>query len=103
MAEQRGDLQTPYSDGAAAPSGAGDGVSIRGGRPMPARPGGEGLVNSPFAEATTPVPDTRETPNALSGLPPRVDGYTPGPGDPGEAGGVDLPSLDQDNRGRTLG
>ena len=98
----RGDLQTPFDEGHASPAAAGDGVTIRGGRPMPARPGGEGLVGSPFAEATAPVPGTQETPNE-SGLPPRADGHTPGPGDPGETGTAPLPDLDQDNKGRTFG
>ena len=105
MARMLGDLQTPYDEpGMSAPDGQGEGVTERGGRPMPAAPAGPGLVATPFAEAITPAPDpgTRETPNDLSGLPLRADGHGFDGGAPGADGGIDLPDLDQDNRGRTL-
>lgn len=99
-----GALQTPYED--AAISGvdqAGVGVNPRGGRDTDQSVGGPGLVNSPFDEAALEtVSPTGETPNSMSGLSRRVDGASMGPGDPGESGGVSIPALDKDNRGRTL-
>lgn len=95
-------LQTPFKDGQSPPDTSGDGVTIRGGRPMPSRPGGAGLVSSPFNEAIVSPPGTDETPNSSS-LPARADGHTPGAGDPGESGGVAWPALDEPNKGRTFG
>ena len=99
-----GSLQTPYED--AAISGvdqAGEGVGARGGRDTTNPVSGPGLVGTPFDEAitTTVSPDT-ETANSMSGLSRRVDGASLGAGDPGESGKVRIPSLDRDNRGRTL-
>jgi hypothetical protein len=102
MAREVNGVQTPYVDTAMdAPDASGSGANVRGGRTMPSGPSGEGLVNSPMV-SNVPVPEGKETANSLSGLPTRIDGVSLGDGDPGPGGTVDIPSLDQNNKGRTF-
>lgn len=96
------ELQTPYDEPAMdAPDASGELAGTRGGLNAPSPVSGVGLVSSPF-ETNVPGPSESEDPNSLSGLPGRVDGVAAGDGDPGPGGTVDLPVLNDTDKGRTL-
>jgi len=96
------ELQTPYDEPAMdAPDASGDLASVRGGRNAPSPVSGVGLVSSPF-ESNVPTPGGPEDANTMSGLPGRVDGISAGDGDPGVDGTIDLPVLNDTDKGRTL-
>ena len=103
MPRMVGPLQTPYTEPAIdAVDQAGVGASPKGGRKIDSDVEGPALIATPFSEAIVPTPGTDETANPLSGVSRRVDGHDLGAGDPGEFGSVPVPSLDEDNKGRTL-
>ena len=89
MADLKG---SPFTQAVvSSPSGASDWAASSGGHPAPNSPGG-GLSGSPFSQKLVQVPDTKETPNSLSGLPTQVTTIQV-EGAPGNGGSVAQPSL----------
>ncbi len=97
-------MQSPFTKDAAITTvnpAAPESPGPRGNRQVSSGPSGKGLVSSPLT-SQVPVPGIEETPNTMSGLPKHVEGQRMGAGDPGEGGNVKVPSLDKNNKGRTL-